>query len=228
MRPRTGIPQSFRSYSEFKSFVELLGSVGSFDNNSEANKVGATKICWDVRPHPNFNTLEVRISDIGTRVEETVCIVALVQAIVAGLLKLRRKNIGWRHYRRHHIVENKWRAMRYKIQGNLIDFGKAEEIPMEFLTLELIDIVDEVVDELGSREEVAYACTILKNDTSADRQLRKYNQIIQDKDGDDEPSEELKQQAMKSVVDQLVRETVDGIPDVRIPEHMEISDVRGD
>ncbi|HIN65641.1 MAG TPA: YbdK family carboxylate-amine ligase, partial [Candidatus Obscuribacterales bacterium] len=228
MLPRTGIPQSFRSYSEFQSFVELLGSVGSFDKNSEANKVDATKIWWDVRPHPNFNTLEVRISDIGTRVEETVCLVALVQAIVAVLLKLRRKNIGWRHYRRHHIVENKWRAMRYGIQGNLIDFGKAEEIPMEFLTLELIDIVDEVVDELGSREEVAYARTILKNGTSADRQLRTYNQIIQDKVGDDEPSEELKQQAMKSVVDQLVRETVDGIPDVRIPEHMAISDVRGD
>ena len=228
MLPRTGIPQSFSSYSEFQSFVDLLGRAGSIERNPEISNVDATKIWWDVRPHPSFNTLEVRIADIGTRVDETVCLVALVQALVAMLLKLRRENRSWRHYRRHHIVENKWRAMRYGITGKLIDFGKGEEVPMEFLALEMLDILDEVVDELGSRKEVEYVRTILKNGTSADRQLRTYNQIIRDNSEAAEPSEELKQQAMKAVVDQLVRETVAGIPDARLPEHIEHSTSGGD
>lgn len=201
MMPRTGIPQSFRSYSEFLDFVELLGKVGSI-THEEAPTPDPTKIWWDVRPHLKFGTLEVRIFDICTRVDDIVCVAALVQAITYKLIQMHRSNQSWRRYRRAHIVENKWRAMRYGLEGKLIDFGKKEEVPMNFLALELLDWLDDVVDELDSRQEVAHLRTILKEGTSAERQLRTYRNAI--KDGASQ------REAMFAVVDRLVRETLEG------------------
>ena len=120
--PRTGIPDYFNSWSEFDNFVNLLIKTGCIDN--------AKKIWWDIRPHPFFPTLEFRICDIPSRVEETVTIAALFQAIVAKLYKLYRQNLGFRIYRRSLIEENRWRAARYGLDGNLIDFGKSEEVPI--------------------------------------------------------------------------------------------------
>ncbi|MFQ5409003.1 MAG: carboxylate-amine ligase [Anaerolineales bacterium] len=220
MLPRTGIPQSFRSYSEYQSFVDLLGRAGSISEQDESRKVDATKIWWDVRPHPQFDTLEVRIADMGTRVDETVCIVALVQAVVNMLLRLRLENRSWRHYRRHHITENKWRAMRYGIHGKLIDFGRAEEVPMDFLALELLDLIAESAHELGSTEEINYVRTILREGTSADRQLHTYAQALDVAGAAEDPSEDARRVALHAVVDQLVRETVEGVPDVQLPDNM--------
>ncbi len=191
--PRTGIPHSFQSWDEYKSYEKMLGRVGAF---GKADK--RAKIWWDIRPHPIFDTLEFRISDICTTVDEAVCIAALFQAICAKLIKLRRQNMSWRRYRYMHITENKWRAVRYGIDGELVDFGREREVPFPVLMEELLEILDDVVDDLGSRQEVEYVHTILEKGSSADRQIAVYQAH-----GGDENSEE----ALRAVVDHLVRET---------------------
>ena len=195
--PRTGIPHSFNSWGEYQSYERTLGMVGAFGKADTR-----AKIWWDIRPHPVFDTLEFRITDICTKIDEAVCIAALFQAICAKLLKLRRQNMGWRQYRHMHITENKWRAVRYGINGELIDFGLQESLPFPELTEELLELLDDVVDDLGSRHEVEYVRTILKNGTSADRQIATYLAH----GGDDN-----REEALRAVVDHLVKETREGI-----------------
>jgi carboxylate-amine ligase len=202
MLPRTGIPAHFDSYSEYLELVDTLGKAGSI-RDIDTGIADGTKIWWDVRPHPKFGTLEVRITDMCTLVDEAVCLAALIQAIVAKLLKLRKNNMSWRRYRQHHIKENKWRAMRYGINGKLIDFGKKEEVPMTFLGMELLDFVDDVVDELDSRKEIEYIKKILQDGTSADRQVRIYQETIAQ--GGEE------KEALSNVVDNLISETMRGV-----------------
>jgi carboxylate-amine ligase len=185
--PRTDIPDYFSSFSEFQNYVKLLLKTGCIDKPK--------KIWWDVRPHPLFPTLEFRICDIPSRVDEVIALAALFQAITAKLYKLYRQNMGFRLYRRALIQENKWRAVRWGIDGKLIDFGKQIEIPARDLILELLEFVDDVVDELGSRKELAYVHTILEHGTSADRQLRKFAETND----------------LRAVVDQLIAETMEGV-----------------
>jgi carboxylate-amine ligase len=187
--PRTGIPRSFQSWSEYEQLVETMVHTGSMEEGS--------KIWWDLRPHWKFPTLEFRICDICTRVNEAICLASLFQAIVAKLWKLRRDNLTFRSYPIDLLEENKWRAVRYGIDGNLIDFGKEQEIPARELVRELVEwFVDDVVDELGSRKDVEYALTILDEGTSADRQL-----AVFDETGD-----------LKAVVDHLIAETAEDVP----------------
>jgi carboxylate-amine ligase len=188
MFPRTGVPDYFNSWSEFENYVNLMIKTGCIDNGK--------KIWWDVRPHPFFPTLEYRVCDIPAKIDETICIAALFQAITAKLYKLHRQNLSFRIYRRALISENKWRAARYGLDGKLIDFGKSQEVPVRDLILELLEFIDDVVDELGSREEINYVHTILANGTSADRQLRVYRESGGD---------------LNAVVDMLIRETVEGV-----------------
>ena len=162
--PRTNIPDPFGSWNEFESYVKLLIKTGCIDN--------AKKIWWDVRPHPFFPTLEFRICDVPMRVEESIALAALMQATLAKLYKLHRQNQDFRIYSRALLMENKWRAARYGIEGDLIDFGKEQEVPIRHLFDEYLEFVDDVVDELGSRDEIAYVHEILKNGTGADRQLK--------------------------------------------------------
>ena len=166
--PRTNIPDYFPSYGEYESFVNLLVQTNCIDN--------AKKIWWDIRPHPNFPTLEFRCCDVPMRVDETIAIAALIQATVAKLYKLYAANQGFRLYRRALIMENKWRALRYGLDGNLIDFGKKSEVPMRVLMDEYLEFVDDVVDELGSRKELNYIHEMLRNGSGADRQLRVYRE----------------------------------------------------
>ena len=161
--PRTGIPPEFTSYDEFENHVELLVKTNCIDNGK--------KIWWDLRPHWQYPTIEFRVCDAVTRVDEVVCIAALIQAICAKLLRLRAANLGFRKYQPTLIAENKWRAARHGIDGKLIDFGKAAEVPMRDLAIELLEFVDDVVDDLGSRSAVDYVHTLLRDGTSADRQL---------------------------------------------------------
>ncbi|HRK27182.1 MAG TPA: carboxylate-amine ligase [Chitinophagales bacterium] len=161
--PRTGIPDFFNSYAEFISYVNLLVKTGCIDN--------AKKIWWDIRVHPFFDTIEFRICDIPMLVDETIAIAAIFQALVAKIYKLRRQNLNFMIYSRALINENKWRASRYGIDGKLIDFGKETEVRTRSLILELLDFIDDVVDELGSREAINYVHTMLENGTGADRQL---------------------------------------------------------
>ncbi|PYU54307.1 MAG: carboxylate-amine ligase, partial [Acidobacteria bacterium] len=149
--PRTGVPEQFESWSAYEDFVNLLVKLNSIDNGK--------KIWWDVRPHPTFGTLEFRLFDVSTRVEEAVAIAALTQAIIVKLHRLYQANMSWRLYRRALIEENKWRAARYGIDGKLIDFGKEAEVPMRQLVPELLEFVDDVVDDLGSRSAVEYTHT---------------------------------------------------------------------
>lgn len=161
--PRTGIPDYFNSLAEYDNFLKLLVKTNCIDDGK--------KIWWDIRLHPHFDTLEFRICDVPLRAEETIAIAALFQAIVAKLHKLIKQNLGFRLYRRALIMENRWRASRYGIHGKLIDFGKQEEVPVPDLLRELTDFVDDVVDELDSREEVDYVHEIVKMGNGADRQL---------------------------------------------------------
>jgi glutamate---cysteine ligase / carboxylate-amine ligase len=166
--PRTGVPELFQSWSEYENFVNLLVQLHCIDNPK--------KIWWDVRPHPVFGTLEFRMCDVTTKVEEACAIAALTQAIVVKLHRLYTSNQSWRIYRRALIEENKWRAARYGIEGKLVDFGKELEVPTKILIPELLELVDDVVDDLGSRSAVNYVHTILNEGTSAERQLRVFEQ----------------------------------------------------
>jgi len=166
--PRTGVPELFESWSAYENFVNLLVRLNCIDNGK--------KIWWDVRPHPTFGTLEFRMCDCTTKVEEACAIAALTQAIVVKLHRLYTSNQSWRIYRRALIEENKWRAARYGIEGKLVDFGKEAEVPMKTLIPELLELVDDVVDDLGSRSAINYVNTILSEGTSAERQLRVYQQ----------------------------------------------------
>jgi len=161
--PRTGIPDYFGSLAEYDNFVNMLVKTNCIDN--------AKKIWWDIRLHPFFNTIEYRVCDIMLRVDETIAIAALIQAITAKLYKLIKQNLGFRLYRRALLTENKWRACRYGIDGKLIDFGKKEEVDARLLIHELLEFVDDVIDDLGSRDEINYIYTMLEKGTGADRQL---------------------------------------------------------
>lgn len=185
--PRTGPPEYFDSHDEYKNYVDILLNTNCIED--------PTKIWWDIRPHSKFPTLEFRMCDCTTKIDEVIAIAALVQAVVAKLIKLRKNNQTWRIYRRGLIAENKWRAIKDGVDGKLIDFGKKQGVPLRFLMGELLELIDDVVDELGTREEVEYVHTILKEGASADRQLRTYQET----------------NSIEAVVDMLAEETTMGI-----------------
>lgn len=166
--PRTALPDLFSDWSEYQHYVDLLVKTGSIDN--------AKKIWWDIRPHPFFPTLEIRICDLPMRIEETVAIAALCQAVAAKLYSLYEKNLSFRQYRRSLLMENKWRAVRYGLDGKLIDWGRQREMPARDLIRELLEFVDDVVDGLGSREEISYVERILEEGSGADRQLKVFKE----------------------------------------------------
>src|SRR6516164_1625421 len=188
--PRSGIPPRFSSWAELNQMVDTLVQTRSIPDG--------TKLWWDVRPNWRFPTLECRICDVCTRVDEAVCIAAIFQAIIAKLWKLRRDNITFRVYSPELIEENKWRAVRYGLDGKLLDLGKQREVPARELLHELIDwFLRDVIDELGIREEVQYAYKILEEGSSADRQVKVF-----EKTGD-----------MRAVVQNLIAETKEGVAD---------------
>lgn len=185
--PRTGIPDAFESLSEYEDYCKLLVKTGCVDN--------AKKIWWDIRLHPFFDTLELRICDAQSRVDDTLAIAALIQAIVARLYKLLSQNVTFRLYRRRLLDENRWRASRYGLDGKLIDFGKEAEVETRSLINELLEFISSEVDELGSRREMAHIERIMREGTGADRQLAAWGRT----------------QDMKAVVDQIVEETYEGL-----------------
>ncbi len=185
--PRTGVPDEFNDWDDFKNYVNLLIKTRCIDN--------AKKIWWDVRVHPFFDTIEFRICDVPMLIDETMAITAIFQALVVKLYKLRLQNMTFIRYNRLLINENKWRASRYGLDGKLIDFGKQEELDTRALILELLDFIDDVVDELGSRHAINYVHTILRNGTGADRQLAIYQQTGN----------------LQSVVDYITEQTLIGV-----------------
>ena len=185
---RTGIPDHFESYGSFQRYVALLIETNCIDDGR--------KIYWDVRPHPVFPTLEFRICDIPTRVDDTIAITALFQALVAKVNKLLDQNLTYRLHHKMLIEENKWRAVRYGLDGKMIDFGKRKEVPVRDLIKEMLEFVDDVIDDLRSRKEIRHIQTILERGTSADEQLRVWREK-----GD-----------IKAVVDGLIEMTLENVP----------------
>jgi carboxylate-amine ligase len=192
--PRTGIPPAFSSHAEFENYINVLIQTGSIDNGK--------KIWWDLRPHPIFGTLEFRVCDIATRVDECIALAALMQAIVVKIYSMFEHNTTFRVYRRALINENKWRAQRWGLTGKLIDFGKRTEVETKALMHELVAFVDDVVDPLGSRKDVEYILKIVEGGSSADRQLAIFKQTND----------------LKDVVDNLIAETMEGVPLVNTGE----------
>ncbi len=186
--PRTQIPDFYYSWDDYAKYVELLVRTNCIDDGK--------KIWWDVRPHAYFKTLEFRICDIPTRAEETVAIAAFTQALVAKLHRLCTANLGVRQYHRAVLMENKFRALKTGLDGRMIDFGLRQEAPTRALVLEALDFVDDVVDGLGSREELRFLREwVVNGDTGADRQIRVF-----------EATHDL-----RAVVDMLVEETRRGL-----------------
>ena len=185
--PRTGIPDEFESLSEYEDYLKLLVSTNCIDN--------AKKIWWDIRLHPFFDTLEFRICDAQSRVDDTIALAAMMQAVIFKLHKLLRQNVSFRIYRRRVIDENRWRASRYGLDGKLIDFGRKCEVETRSLIHEILEFIGPEVDELGSQREMQHIEKILREGTGADRQLAVWERT----------------QDTKAVVDQIIAETNEGL-----------------
>jgi carboxylate-amine ligase len=185
--PRTGIPDAFESLSEYEDYCKLLVRTGCIDNPK--------KIWWDIRLHPFFDTLEVRVCDAQSRVDDTLALAALIQAVIAKLFKLLGQNTTFRVYRRRLLDENRWRASRYGIDGKLIDFGREAEVETKSLILEILEFVADEAEQLGSTREMEHIARILREGTGADRQLATFQRT----------------QDMNAVVDQIVAETYEGL-----------------
>ncbi len=185
--PRSGPPPEFASWAEHQEFIAILVKTRCIED--------ASRVWWDIRPHPRYPTLEFRVCDICTRLDEAMCLAAVTAALVAKLVQLRQENQSWRRYRHHLIRENKWRAVRYGVEGKLLDFGRQQEIPFRDLVEEFLAFVDDVLDPMGLRSDVEYARTICAQGTSADRQLATFRRTG----------------SLEAVVDQLVAETTEGL-----------------
>ena len=190
--PRTGLPEVFSSWSEYRRHVDVLVNAGLIED--------ATKLWWDVRPSERYPTLEMRISDICTTVDDGITVAALYLSLLHMLYRRRRLNQRWRTYSDMLVEENVWRAQRYGVEGSLMDFGIGELVPYAQLVDELIELVHKDADELGCVAEVEHAREIVARGTSADRQLRVYEEAVAA--GADDP------QALQAVVDLLIEDSV--------------------
>ncbi|MDZ3838016.1 MAG: carboxylate-amine ligase [Rhodospirillales bacterium] len=192
--PRTGLPSRFESYGEYKRHVDVLVRAGVFDD--------ASMLWWDIRPSCRFQTLEMRITDVCSRIDDAVAIAALYQCIIRMLVRLRRGNQRWRAYDNMLIEENRWRAKRYGIDEGLIDFGKGEVVPCADLLEELIELTKEDAEALDCVDELLHSRHILTTGTSAHRQLATFAAAMD--------AGRTRPDALCSVVDMLVDETVSG------------------
>lgn len=197
--PRTGLPEDFESFAEYRRHVETLVRTGVIED--------ATKIWWDIRPSDRFPTLEMRITDICTRVADGVALAAFYLCLLRMLWRLRRGNVRWRRYKRMLIAENRWRAMRYGVSGGMIDFGRSEMRSYPELLEEALEMVAEDAEAMGCAAEIAAVRRIALEGASADRQLRVYASALAG--GADHRS------ALNTVVDHLIAETMEGVADAK-------------
>jgi carboxylate-amine ligase len=193
--PRTGLPEGFASYGEYQRTVDLMVRAGLLED--------ATKLWWDVRPSGRFPTLEMRITDVCTQLEDALCCAALFRCLCRMLYRLRRENQRWRIYSRFLVDENRWRAQRYGFDEGLVDFGRGEIVPYGDLLEEIIELVREDAEYFGCLDEIEHARTVFARGTSAHQQLAAYNLALQ------EGAE--RREALEAVVDWLIEETVAGL-----------------
>lgn len=190
--PRTGLPERFESYGEYRRHVTVLIEAGLIKD--------ATMLWWDVRPSATFPTLEMRITDVCTRIDDAVCLAAIYLCVVRMLCRLRRNNQKWRNYTNMLVNENRWRAQRYGTDEGLVDFGKGALVPFGDLLEELLEIISEDAEAMGCLDEVHHARNIMKTGTSAHRQLATFEKI--------KVGTGHEQKALHAVVDELISETV--------------------
>ena len=193
--PRTGLPEKFDSYGEYERHVKMLVDAELIEDSS--------KIWWDVRPHGIFPTLEMRIADICTRLEDGLTIAALYACLLSMLSRLRRDNQRWRVYSNMLVHENRWLTQRYGIDGGLVDFGKGERVPYADLLEEIITLVREDAQRLDCVAEVERARQIIADGTSAHHQVAIYEKAT----GEGADARE----ALAAVVDWLAEESLQGI-----------------
>lgn len=193
--PRTGVPEEFASWGEYERTVEVLVNAGLIED--------ASKLWWDIRPSAKYPTLEMRVSDICTRLEDAMTVAALYQCLLGFLYRLRRDNQRWRTYSPMMIEENLWRAQRYGVDGSLVDFGRGELVAYSDLIEEFIEMLAQDATEFGVREELRHARTIVSGGTSAHRQLATYEGAKSDGAEDRE--------ALNQVVDELIADTMYGL-----------------
>jgi carboxylate-amine ligase len=193
--PRTGLPERFQSFAEYERHVDILINAGMLQDS--------TKIWWDVRPSGRFPTLETRIMDVCTRIDDAIALVAVLVCILRMLYRLRLDNQRWRIYTPMLIYENRWRAMRYSFDEGLIDFAKGELVPFEQLLLDILSMTAEDARALGCEAEIGHVHDILSRGTSAHRQLKTYELA--------RASGESKEDALKAVVDTLISDTAEGV-----------------
>ena len=191
--PRTGLPGKLASWDEYQQTIAVLVKGGVIED--------ASKIWWDLRPSSRFPTLEMRITDVATKVDDTIAIAALYVCITRMLTRLRRANLSWRLYPVFLLEENRWRGQRYGVKGELFDFGKGTLVPFAELIDEIVSRVAEDAVALGCEVEIAHARTIAGTGTSADRQVDAYERAV--------AKGQSKDAALRGVVDQLIFETVD-------------------
>jgi carboxylate-amine ligase len=189
--PRTGLPGRFESWEEYRRTVDVLVGAGVIED--------ASKIWWDLRPSAKFPTLELRITDVCTLLEDAVCIAAIYASVLRMLYRLRRSNQTWRSYPLFLLSENRWRAQRYGVAGTLFDFGKGELVAFRDLVEELLVLLGEDAEALGCRPEVHHARSIVARGTSADRQVARFNRLLAEGAS--------REEALRGVVDQLIAET---------------------
>ena len=193
--PRTGLPEKFESHAEYERHVNMLVDAGVIEDSS--------KIWWDIRPSSKFPTVEMRVADICTRLEDALCITALYRCWLRMLWRLRRKNQRWRSYANLLLYENRWRAQRYGIDGSLVDFGRGSMVPYAQLVEELLAMIAEDAEFFGCLKEIEHARTILKRGTSAHWQRKVFSAAKEEGATDDE--------AVRCVVQLLIKETMHGI-----------------
>jgi len=193
--PRTGLPERFQSFAEYQRHVDILVNAGMIQDS--------TKIWWDIRPSGRYPTLETRIMDVCTRIDDALALVAMLVCILRMLYRLRLRNQRWRIYTPMLINENRWRAMRYSFDEGLIDFAKGELVPFEDLLLEILNMTAEDAEALGCEAEIASVQQILSRGTSAHRQLKVHEMEM--------AAGKSNEEALKAVVDTLIRDTAEGI-----------------
>lgn len=193
--PRTGLPEQFGSFGEYERTVGALVNAGLIED--------ATKVWWDLRPSARFPTLEMRIADVCTYLDDTLSVAALYVCLARMLYRLRRDNQRWRSYSRFLIDENRWRAQRYGHEQGLVDFGRGAVVDYSDLLEEILDLVREDAEFFGCTAEVEHTRTIVARGTSADRQLKRYEDAIE--------RGESKEDALRTVVDGLIEETMAGV-----------------
>ena len=191
--PRTGLPNTFDSWAEYQRHVDALVGAGLIED--------ASKLWWDVRPSQRFPTLEMRITDVCTRLDDAAAVAALFQCILRMLFRLKKNNQRWRQYASMLVEENRWRAQRYGLDEGLVDFGKGEIVPCVTLLEEINELIREDAEALGCVKEIAHLKTIMETGTSAHRQLSTYAVALS--------RGASKTEALTEVVDMLIAETRD-------------------